>query len=294
MNPLRQAIRFGLATALPRHRLLVLGPRRGSAPAAAREGQATPAGIVLPEIALTFDDGPHPEHTPRVLDALAAYGLRGTFFVIGAQAEQHPGLIRRIVLEGHTLGNHTWTHSEPAQTSASLFLEEIHRTGQLLEDLTGRPCRLVRPPKGKVTARKLLGLWRKQQTVALWNVDPRDYRMQAASEVTRWLDRQAWSQGDVLLLHDNRPWAAMAAAQIGRRGDARTVSLAEWLRPAGATPAVGLLEGTQPESSSTTTWSSSANTRHAEQGLPRVTATGHSQPVAPARLMTSSSMRGSS
>lgn len=294
MNSLRQAARLALATALPRRRLLVRGPRRGSAAAAAREGQHPPAEFKRPEIALTFDDGPHPEHTPRVLDALAAHGLRATFFVIGEQAEQHPGLVRRIALEGHTLGNHTWTHSEPAQTSTHDFLEEIRRTGQLLADLTGRPCDLVRPPKGKVTAGKLLGLWRSRQTVVLWNVDPRDYRMRSQEEMTAWLDRQAWSQGDVVLLHDNRPLAALAAAQTGSRGDARTVCITEWLRPAGPPPVIGLMEGTPPQATDAGEPRPGARTQPVEQLLQDVSVSLESPAAPPIRLVSSSGMRGTS
>lgn len=132
-----------------------------------------------PTLALTFDDGPHPDNTSRVLDALARWHAMGTFFVVGQAAERHPKLIERIVQEGHALGNHTWTHSEPATTSATTFLEEISRTDRWLQDHAGFRPHWVRPPKGELSCRKLTGLWRQGHGIALWNVDPRDYRMDA-------------------------------------------------------------------------------------------------------------------
>ena len=75
-------------------------------------------------ISLTFDDGPDVDYTPGILDQLRIHDISATFFVIGEKAQSHPELIRRIVAEGHELGNHTFTHSEPAQTSAELFKQE--------------------------------------------------------------------------------------------------------------------------------------------------------------------------
>ena len=131
MSTSRQLLKSAFELVLPKSWLLVRGPTIAS--------NSGP-----PEIALTFDDGPHPEHTPRLLDRLAAARARGTFFVIGEKAQQHPDLIRRIVAAGHELGNHTLTHGEPSQTSAAQFLDETSQTRRLLQDLTGRDCRLMR------------------------------------------------------------------------------------------------------------------------------------------------------
>src|SRR5688572_27930175 len=104
MSIVRQAVKALMTVGLPPQRWLVRGPRQ----------RLTDA----PTISLTFDDGPHPEHTPRVLEELRRWGLTATFFVIGREVERHPDLVTRIVNEGHALGNHTFTHSEPAATSA--------------------------------------------------------------------------------------------------------------------------------------------------------------------------------
>lgn len=217
MSTLRQTLKSALMATLPKSRLLVRGPRRAAS--------AVPA-----EIALTFDDGPHPEHTPRVLDALAEAGFRATFFVIGEKAERHPDLIRRIVAEGHLLGTHTWTHSEPARTSTSQLLAETEQTRRLLEDVSGVHCRLMRPPKGELTLSKIVGLWRSRQTIVLWNIDPKDFAMRDPSDMPRWCDSFSPRSGDIVLLHDNHPHAAFCVQHLSQApAKAVSVSVSNWL-----------------------------------------------------------------
>jgi peptidoglycan/xylan/chitin deacetylase (PgdA/CDA1 family) len=184
---------------LPRRLFLVRGPASGKS------------------IALTFDDGPHPEHTPRLLDVLHEQGVVATFFVIGANAERHPDLIRRIVAEGHTLGNHTFTHANPRTISSGAFLNEVRRTNDLLTSLVGHGTRLVRPPHGKVTAGKLWKLWRARQSVILWNRDPKDFAAGSSDAVRRWFDTCALGSGDVILMHDNWPHAAEVLPDLAAR-----------------------------------------------------------------------------
>ena len=100
-----------------------------------------------PGITLTFDDGPHPEYTPRVLDALGEAGICGTFFVIGQQVRQYPSLVQRMVNEGHEIGNHTWSHSEPSRTSMTQFMDEVRLTDNVIQEITEEECRLMRPPR---------------------------------------------------------------------------------------------------------------------------------------------------
>ena len=218
MSALRQLLKSVFTAAFPQSWLMTHGPH-----ASVSEQK---------EIALTFDDGPHPEHTPRMLDVLAAAGAKGTFFVIGEKTLRHPKLVRRIADEGHELGNHTWTHSEPSQTSAGRFLEEVAQTRQMIQNLTGRDCRLMRPPKGALTVGKTLGLWRRQQTIALWNSDPKDFAMKDEAELLRWLDGYRPRTGDIVLLHDNHPRAAIAVERL-KCNDLRFVTMSEWLDRAG-------------------------------------------------------------
>lgn len=204
MNPFRQVAKQILTACVPPQWLLTRGPQRSLAE--------------RPRLALTFDDGPHSEHTEQILNVLQAHNLRATFFVVGQAAVQHPHVIRRIVDDGHELGNHTWSHSEPSQTRPAAFLAEVMRTDAMLLDLSGTVPRAVRPPKGELNISKLRGLWRQQKTVALWNIDPRDYRMTSVDAAEQWAAGYEPQDGDVLLFHDNHPWAGSAIERLVSQG----------------------------------------------------------------------------
>jgi peptidoglycan-N-acetylglucosamine deacetylase len=223
LNPIRQVTKALLQAMLPSQQLLV----RGRVPSFAVD---SPNATI--RISLTFDDGPHVEYTPRLLDYLAALGCRATFFVIGKHAEQFPQIIQRIVGEGHELGNHTYTHSEPSETSNEKFLEEIDRTRLLLQDLTGDDCSLVRPPKGKLTFGKITGLWRRQLTPVLWTVDPWDFAMSTRREMEQWCGNFQPSNGDIVLLHDTYPQASTFVERFPDCpdfDDVRFVPVSDWL-----------------------------------------------------------------
>lgn len=204
MGLLRQTVKTCLTSCVPRELLLT----RGAAVDSNRQ----------PRLALTFDDGPDPAYTPVLLDLLQSTRLRATFFVIGRQAKAFPELIRRMHDEGHEVGNHTWSHSPPPETSVSLFQDEVLRTDELIVQLTGVTPQSMRPPKGELNIRKLLGLWRLRKTVALWNVDPRDYLMRSSREITDWCSKYRSQDGDVLLFHDNHPFAIDAVKMLLSRG----------------------------------------------------------------------------
>ncbi len=100
-------------------------------------------------VALTFDDGPVPEETPRLLDALAEAGAPATFFVIGRRARAHPDLVKRIAAAGHTIGNHSFTHPKSWSVLGRRRLEaEVADTQGLIADLTGKAPAWLRPPMG--------------------------------------------------------------------------------------------------------------------------------------------------
>ncbi len=193
MNLIRQSIKACCTAVLPRRLFLARGPLRSR------------NGI---EAALSFDDGPDPRTTPGLLDLLENKGITATFFLIGEKAARHRGIVQRIVSAGHDLGNHSYTHSEPDQTSTVRFIDEIRKTRELLEEIGNRPCRLVRPPKGVLSMAKQFALWREGMTVVLWNVDPRDYQMQSMVQAETWGAAYRPRGGDILLLHDNHRWAS--------------------------------------------------------------------------------------
>ena len=151
---------------------------------------------------LTFDDGPHPVCSPVVLDTLARFNARATFFVVGREVQQYPEIVRRAHMDGHVIGNHSFSHAEPSSIGAIALAEEISRTNRLVFDLIGRTPRLVRPPKGKATVAKLLRLWWQDQTIVLWNRDPKDFMCDNPGHILARLQSPAIGAGDIVLLHD--------------------------------------------------------------------------------------------
>jgi peptidoglycan/xylan/chitin deacetylase (PgdA/CDA1 family) len=152
-------------------------------------------------VALTFDDGPDPEWTPRVLALLAERGVRGSFFLVGARAARAPHVVRRIVADGHEVGNHGWAHRSlwlcgPRRTGV-----EIGRCQAVLTDLTGRAPALFRPPWGMVNAATLPALRRHGLTCVFWTVQPEGLRPASpALQARRTLGRAR--PGAILDLHD--------------------------------------------------------------------------------------------
>lgn len=153
-------------------------------------------------VALTFDDGPDKEHTPRVLDLLKREGVTATFFVVGAKAEQNPELIRRIVAEGHTVANHSYHHlPQSTLLSSHRYAEELERCEEVVVRLTGLRMRLYRPPFGvtnPLLARAVKGLG--LVTVG-WSVRSLDTVSTDADRVVRRIMKRVCG-GDVILLHD--------------------------------------------------------------------------------------------
>jgi peptidoglycan/xylan/chitin deacetylase (PgdA/CDA1 family) len=156
---------------------------------------------------LTFDDGPDPVHTPRLLDVLREHDVPATFFLIGERAAEHLSVVKRMAGEGHAVGHHSYHHARPEGVSATTLEEEVMRTRAVLADVLGYRPTLFRPPYGRVTAAKLACLWRTRQCVVLWNVDSHDFSCTSAEEVRDLFRRQPLESGDIVLMHDNHPYA---------------------------------------------------------------------------------------
>lgn len=168
-----------------------------------------------PRVALTFDDGPHPEHTRRIVDALAAGGARGTFFLQGALAEQRPELVRAIADGGHELANHGWSHSRASEVGAVGFVREARSTQGLLERTVGRPLpRLFRPPYGDVSPAAAAGLLREGFRLVFWSFDSEDSFVDTPERVAGAVARSALRSGEVLLFHEDYAHTASALPAI--------------------------------------------------------------------------------
>jgi peptidoglycan-N-acetylglucosamine deacetylase len=111
-------------------------------------GRTLIAPRIPSELALTFDDGPNPAWTPRLLDILAEHNVQATFFMIGKFAKSEPDLARRVADAGHLIGNHTWTHPDLSRTRSANVLDELTRTSDTLAGITGKPVVYFRPPFG--------------------------------------------------------------------------------------------------------------------------------------------------
>jgi peptidoglycan/xylan/chitin deacetylase (PgdA/CDA1 family) len=167
-----------------------------------------------PGVAWTFDDGPHAERTPRLLDLLARAGQRATFFVVGREVRRNPQLTRRILAEGHALGNHSYTHPWMPGLSTRAIHAELAECQRAVEDVTGVAPTVVRPPYGHRDARfyrvaRELGL-----VPVLWSVDTIDYAGLAADRVERRAARAR--AGDVVLFHDGNARARGTLPAIER------------------------------------------------------------------------------
>lgn len=152
-------------------------------------------------IALTFDDGPHPNYTPKLLELLRAKKVKATFFVIGFMAEKYPELVRDIALSGHEIGNHSFSHVTLTKISLEDALVEYEAANLAIAKITGRQPRYCRPPGGDfnnavIAAGALAGL-----TTVLWTDDPGDYANPGDETLLARLLRKL-TPGGIILLHD--------------------------------------------------------------------------------------------
>ena len=163
-----------------------------------------------PRVALTFDDGPHPLYTKKLLDGLKERGIHATFFVVGENISGNEELIRRMADEGHVIGNHTYDHVKLSGIADAKACEEVQKTDALVRELTGSGTEFVRPP---------FGSWKKalecemEMIPVLWDVDPLDWTTKNTSTVVQRVlgDVEPW---DIVLLHDFYESSVDAALQI--------------------------------------------------------------------------------
>ena len=167
-----------------------------------------------PRIALTFDDGPHPEHTPAMLDALALSGTRATFFVVGREVEKHPEVARRIVAEGHGIGGHSQDHTVMTSLSPEALVADLARCRAAIRDATGLDTALFRPPKGEVSLRAIRTACNAGYTLVHWTRTYSDYRQDGVERLLGRLDAHPPAAGDILLFHDHN---ACTVEALGRR-----------------------------------------------------------------------------
>lgn len=156
-----------------------------------------------PVVSLTYDDGPHPTDTPRLLDELALRQVRVTFFVLAGQVQRHPDITRRILAEGHEIGLHGIDHRSLLTLGDGEGIEYVRRAKRTVEEVTEHPLRLYRPPYGEHTPRQAAGIARLGLTVVIWSTDSVDWQPDTVPNVAERALATAFA-GGIVLLHDNR------------------------------------------------------------------------------------------
>lgn len=169
---------------------------------------------VCDQVYLTFDDGPDPRWTPYLLDLLALAGARATFFVVGRQACRHAGLLRRMVREGHAVGNHTWSHRHPMLLTGRTARREVRGGQAAIEDALGAWSLFYRPPHGAVRDCMVAEAESGGQKLVLWTRSALDWGpMATCPGISRRL--AGMGSGDIVLMHD-RDWGINRPARLMR------------------------------------------------------------------------------
>jgi peptidoglycan/xylan/chitin deacetylase (PgdA/CDA1 family) len=158
-------------------------------------GGSGESGVVY----LTFDDGPTPAVTEWVLDELARWDARATFFCLGRNVESNPDLFRRIVSEGHSVGNHTWDHFRGwPRGDAAAYTSSVERTAGLIAS------DLFRPPYGRISPREAKALTARGYHIVMWNVISRDYSRRISPRECLDNATRHLREGDIVVFHDSR------------------------------------------------------------------------------------------
>ncbi|MGW1604715.1 polysaccharide deacetylase family protein [Streptomyces eurythermus] len=155
-----------------------------------------------PRIALTFDDGPDPVRTRRILEILDRYGIRATFFCVGHHVAALPDEVRRIAEAGHEIGNHSWSHPFLPDLTAEQLREQLDRTAEAVARVTGEAPTRFRPPYGALSPKVLAALDGHPTTLTLWDVDSRDWARPGPERIAATV-LEAAGPGSVVLMHES-------------------------------------------------------------------------------------------
>ena len=153
------------------------------------------------KIALTFDDGPHPRHTPQILDLLDRYEIKATFFSVGINAYYYPDVLAEIAARGHEIGNHTYSHPHVNQVNQVKLEREIEKCEEMIYQITDRKTKLFRPPEGMIDSEMLKTIHNLDYRIILWDIDTRDWAHTSPEEIAKNVIEKT-SSGDIILMHD--------------------------------------------------------------------------------------------
>ena len=161
-------------------------------------------------VALTFDDGPSTENTPKVLELLKKYNAHATFFVVGTRVSAGAEVLKQEVAQGCEIGNHSWDHANLAAMSMKKVNKEYDKTANLVKKLVGFDVTLLRPPYGAISQKMRNKL---KHPMILWNVDTLDWKSKNTNKIMHELKKNV-KDGDIILMHDIHPTTAEALNKV--------------------------------------------------------------------------------
>lgn len=162
------------------------------------------------KVAITFDDGPNPEYTVELLEGLQKRGVKATFFVLGAEVEKYPDIVKKIDDGGHLIGVHSYEHVNFGQIGDEAAIKQIEKTQEAIHNVTGKYAGYIRPP---------YGCWKKSLDVevplieVLWDIDPLDWATKDADTVVQRILKGV-PEGSIILLHDASQSSVQAAFSV--------------------------------------------------------------------------------
>lgn len=170
--------------------------------------------VDAPYVALTFDDGPNPETTPKLLKILAERNVKATFFMLGNRAVQAPEVVKAVAAAGHEIGNHSWSHPQLTKLPVAAADKQVEDTSALLEQITGAKPILMRPPYGSMSPSLQAHLYEKYGLSQIfWSVDPLDWKVRDSQAVYDQIMKQV-RPGAIILSHDIHPTTVAAMPRV--------------------------------------------------------------------------------
>lgn len=154
-------------------------------------------------VALTFDDGPNPKFTPKILDILKQNKIQATFFDIGNKMLKYPQIVKRQVKEGHLIGNHTFSHPDLILDSEKSIYKELEKTEKIIEAETGSRTYLFRPPKGLLDSQIFRAVQQFGYKIVLWGVGVENHKLKTPQELASRVIANT-HPGTIILAHDGR------------------------------------------------------------------------------------------
>jgi len=167
----------------------------------------------LPEIALTFDDGPNPVYTSQILAILQTYNVKATFFDVGYLVKDYPNIVRQEFLQGHSIGNHSWSHPELTRLSATGIFSQLVSTSDAIQSVIGTRPTIFRPPYGSFNRIVLSQAIRLNLSTIIWNNEAHVWATPGVNVIARRILNLA-QDGGIILLHDGGGFRAQTVAAL--------------------------------------------------------------------------------